>query len=170
MQAGIDVAAVGNTAGVRAGEAGHVRGRPGEVREAIELAYRVGVTLHAQRQRELQVRRYRPLILRVNAQSPHSDWNVARRVERLAILVGDAVHEVLHASRIVAEVNPWIAPEEVVVAHVVPAEIEAELEVMSPARQRHIVEELVLRDVPALREGALRVEPAEGHRSRVHNL
>ena len=56
------------------------------------------------------------------------------------------------------------------VTHVIPAEIEAELEVVSPARQRHIVEKLVLADVAALREGALRVEPAERHRSRVHNL
>src|ERR1017187_9670284 len=61
--AGSDVAAVGDVARVRAREARQTRRRPGEIRETVELAYRVGVPLHAQRQRELQAGSHGHLIL-----------------------------------------------------------------------------------------------------------
>src|SRR4029077_3928197 len=107
-----------------------------------------------------QLRSDFPFVVRIQAHAPQGDWNIARQIQCLPVLVGLAVYELLQAGVDITEVNSRRGVEEIVIAHVVAAEVHAEFQVVLSAHQRKVVDELVLRDVAPLREVAQQIEAA----------
>src|SRR5208337_152290 len=137
--------------------------RTREVGKAIVLANRIGVAFDTQRRRQRKIGRYLPCIGGINTHPPECNGHVGGQVVGFAVLKGESVGKILEpvgerGRTDVLEVHPWTVIEEVMVAHVVPAEIHAKLQVVVSPGPGKVIDELVLGNVAALREVERRVE------------
>src|SRR5580704_16511654 len=106
--------------------------------------------LHPEPERQSEVGGKLPVVMRIDAHAPQRDRNVAGNVQRLSVLITQAVDEFLHPTRYVTEVHGRVVVVEVVIADVVAAVVLAELESMFSLYLCKVVDELILGDIAAL--------------------
>src|SRR5271154_5501429 len=107
-----------------------------------------------------------PFVLPIHAHAPHGYWNIVGHSVGSAILISNSVGEVEQPEVVVTKVNARIHIEEVVIAYVIAAEASAELKGVIAPGHREIIDELILRNVPALGKRSCRVKAGKGHRTR----
>src|SRR6202044_2436446 len=95
VQAGFDIGAVGNTAGIGGREAGQRTDGPYGVGKAVGLADRVGVVFKSHTHGDLEARLDGPVVMRIRADTPQSDRHVAGQIQRLTVLIANPVDKVL---------------------------------------------------------------------------
>src|SRR5262249_12266728 len=136
-----------------------------KVRKTIVLAYRIRVVIDAQRGRDPQPGADAPLVLYVSAEVVICERLFLRRREALLHRVRDSASVVEVVEIPLGNSSGGVRAERKI--GVIDAmEIYADLEVMVPPGLGEVVNDLVLRDVAALRKAVRRVPHAVEERSR----